>query len=516
MTKISDTVKHSAAHVMAAAIKRVFPEVKFGIGPVTSEGFYYDIDIDKKITEEDLKNIEAVANEIIKENHKFTQITLDKDSALNFLLQNGQIYKAELVKQIDEPEVSFYKLGEEFTDLCRGPHVSSTEEIGIIVVNKVEQSFWRDDPNRPELQRVYGMVFRNLNEAQDYKKKLEIVKNKNYKTIGLSSNLFFEYENSIYFSPLGANSIKSLKKLFLRSLKDNILNQTLFPQGKNNYEFRKILFENYKSKNHGYKEFPLIFNYDSTNFFEIKKEKIETLVQTIISMFTDTEGMSELGIQIEEIVDIFRKKLLIDVSADILSDNLDDGKVKVISSVLKSNVVSHNQVLTKTNGVVETVFFVLDSFDRKWQLASLRTFTQNTPTYVDEKNENKNLFVTEIEVVPLRIIAYLLEENNGNLPTTIKETHIICIPIKSKQNEFASNFSKKIAKQGYNVEVDLRSKSIQNKIRNAEERKIPVILVIGNKEVTNNSVSVRFEGREVGLMDYENLTSFLSENLKIG
>lgn len=515
MTTISDTVKHSGAHVLAASIKRHFPEVKFGIGPVIENGFYYDIDIDKKLNSEDLQKIEATANEIIKENLKFTQMTLEKNDALNFLLQNGQIYKAELVNQIDEAEISFYKLGDEFTDLCRGPHVSSTQEIGIIVVEKVEQSFWRDDPNRAELQRVYGMVFRNINEAQEYKKKQDSLSNKNFKVLGKNTDLFFEYNNKLFFSALGVNTVKAIEKLFLEGLKTYQNSKTLLAQNCNNYEFRKVLFEVTKSKNQSYKIFPQSFNFTTTNSFTIKKEKIETEVISLIVMFKEAEGMNELGIQIEEIMNIFRKKLFIDVSADILSDNLDDNKIKVISSILKNNLVSHNQILTKTNGVVEVVIFTIDSFDRKWPLTSLRIFVQNTPSYIDEHNQKKNLFITELEIIPLKILAYLLEENNGSLPNQIKPIQIICIPVKSKQNEYSQNFVKKLEKLGYSVDVDLRSISIQNKIKNAEERRIPIILVAGNKEASNNSVSVRFEGKEVGLMDYETLTTFLKEHLNL-
>jgi threonyl-tRNA synthetase len=516
MTKNLDTVKHSAAHVMAAAIKRLFPEVKFGIGPVTEEGFYYDIDIEKKLTDEDLQQIELVANQIIKENLKFVQLNLEKDNALNFLLQNGQIYKAELAKQIDEEEISFYRLGEEFTDLCRGPHVNSTEEIGIIIITKVEESFWRDNPERPKLQRIFGMVFRNLNEAQEYRKKQELINKKDYKSIGKKADLLFEYENKLYFSSLGTTVIIKLEQLFLKGIHKNNSSQLLLAQGTNNYEFRNALFEKIKSQNQSYKYFPQFFNFISSNTFEIKKEKIETAVLTFIVMFKETEGISELGIHVEEIINIFKKSLLIDVSADILSDNLDDTKVKVISSVLKHNVVSHNQILTKTNGVVETIFFIIDSFGRKWPLASIRTFSENTPEYINENNETQHLFINEIEVVPLRILAYLLEEGGAVLPDPIKAVHVICIPIKSSQNEYAKNFIKQVKELGYNTEVDLRSASLQNKIRSAEERKIPIILIVGNKEISNNSVSVRYQGKEVGLMDFETLKEFLKESINLG
>lgn len=515
MTQSSDTIKHSAAHVMAAAIKRLFPSVKIGIGPVTKEGFYYDIDIEKQLNPQDLQQIEITANEIVKENLKFQQVILEKDAAMNMLLQNGQIYKAELVKQIPDPEVSFFKLGEEFTDLCRGPHIPYTQEIGVISTTEVTKTFWKEDPKRPPMQRVHGRVFRSLSEAQEYKKKSEAIKTKNFVEIGQQQQILFQNNNHVYFSNFGVNVVETIHKFLLSHYQITNDVQSMIPLTESSYEFRKVLFEQLSAKNQSYKSFPQHFSFRSTNNIKIKKNQYFASTISYVSFFDETHGMSEFGKQIEELTNLFRKTFHIDIAADILSDNLDDTKVQVFSNILKSNVISHNQVLSKTNNVVEMQLYVIDSYERRWDLATLRVFDKKTPSYVDDNNEQKNLFIVETEITPLKLLAYIFEEGIGELPVVLKPITVICIPIKTTQNEYAEEVAQLTRTLGYFSDVDTRSISMQNKIKHAEEQHIPVILIIGNKEISNKAVSVRFLGKEVGLMDVNALDAFLKENLAI-
>src|SRR5260221_5402666 len=161
INNVSDQQKHSAAHVLALAVSRIYGNVKIGVGPVTKDGFYYDLDVSQDIKQIDLKKIEEEINNILQQNLKFQQIILPREEAINMLLQRGQIYKAELVKAIPDQEISFFKIGDEFIDLCRGPHVYSTNQIGLIILTGIENTHWNEDPTRPIMIRISGKVFNN-------------------------------------------------------------------------------------------------------------------------------------------------------------------------------------------------------------------------------------------------------------------------------------------------------------------------------------------------------------------
>lgn len=511
----SDISKHSAAHVMAAAIKRIYPNVKFGIGPVTKEGFYYDIDIEQEITDQEIQEIETVANEIIKQNLAFQQLILDKESAINFLLQNGQIYKAELVQNIQDTQISFYKLGDEFTDLCRGPHLKSIEQMGIIAISEVNKVHWREDANRPQMQRIHGMLFRSIQDLQTYKEKQNLLQQKDFIKEAEKQDILFSTENSIYFTSKGSHVLSTLVDLIINEYNIKSTVEMLFPLNENNIEYRNLLFQRLKSKNQSYKAFPIHYQYKTASTIKIKKEKWNTTIFTILSAFNEGDSLTSFGVQIESLITIFRKKLGLDISADIICDNLDDTKVSVFSNILKSNIVSHNQILSKTNRVIEMQIYVTDSYDRRWDICTMRVYTNKTPEYVDESNERKNLFITETQVMPIQIIGFYLEDSNFELPTILKPTLVTIIPIKASQLDYSLDLASRLKNAGYFTSVDSRSISMQNKIKFAEESNIPVILVIGNKEVANQAASVRFDGNEVGLLDLESLGSFLKEHIPL-
>lgn len=515
MTNVSDAAKHSAAHVLAAAIKRNFPTAKFGIGPVTKEGFYYDVDIDKPLTDKEINAIEIQANEIIKENLSFQQINMDKESAINFLLQSGQIYKAELVQNIPDNEISFYKLGDEFTDLCRGPHLKQTANLGVIAITNIQKTHWREDSSRPQMQRVTGMLFRSIQELQAYKEKLSKIKQKDFLKEAEKQDILWESNSSLYFSSKGSNIVTTLNELIVRNFNIHNNVEILLPLGDSNIEYRNILFNRLKEKNQSYKIFPQYYQFRSVSQTKIKTKKYLSTSLTTISLLTQAEGMSTFGIQTEALLNIFRKKIGIDISADILCDNLDDTRVKVFSNILKSNVISHNQILSKTNKVVEMQLYVIDSFDRRWDVCSMRVYSENTANYVNEENERQNLIITEVQIIPAQIIAFFLEDSSFELPTILKPNLISIIPIKLNQIEYSLKLSKNLKDLGYYCSVDTRSISMQNKVKTAEESHTPIILVIGNKEVSNNAVSVRHDGKEVGLMDLDALRAFLKENLAL-
>lgn len=511
----NDQVKHSAAHVLAMAVKRLYGNVKIGIGPVTKEGFYYDFDLPKQITTEDFPKIETEIEKIITENIQFSQLTLSKPEAVNMLLQRGEIYKAELVQSIPDEDVSLYKTGDSFIDLCRGPHVKSTNQIGIVKLLRVENVHWKEDRNRPVMQRIYGAVFRTTEELNEYLKLKTELQTRNYKKIATRIKAGFEYKDKFILNRRGNFILNKIEDNILKTLEiTNPEEVVLYNIENTNSAFmqiRKLM----GAETPSYKYFPKIITSDFYTNTQVKDENLN-IKNIVISTFLKTQDtLTFLGSYLEKALKVF-ENLNIDISADVFCTNLEETNLKTISNILKANHVSHTKVLTKNFNYILIKLKTVDSFRREWEFGSIRI--DDTPTdpvrYTTDENASELAVIVETVFNPFLIFSYILEEKNGELPSFLRPIQIACIPINKNQNNYAKQVADLLDKKGFRTLIDLSSKSMQAKIKIAENEEIPIILVIGNKEVVNNAVSLRHNSKEVGLISLENLDEYLIEAFK--
>jgi len=503
--KVSDAQKHSAAHVLAMSVCRIYKNVKIGVGPVTKEGFYYDFDLDEAIKIEDLARIEGEMNTIIQSNFRFQQVFLQRDQAINLLLQRGQIYKAELIKGIPDQEISFFKTGEEFVDLCRGPHVASTNQIGVVSLNKIETSFWNDDPSRPKMVRIYGKAFRSLEDLMDYKKLQEDLMEKNYQNLSKKYHYgILDKENDLVFTERGTTIYKKIEGIFKSAFYSQEFKEiSLTKSYSNELELDSVFNSLVKFDNASYRDFPYKYylnaNLSSLSFSKDVK-RLNLLSFRYLNRETDLP--QDFADQFENLIDAF-KRFKIDFSVDIFAPDFEDSFAKQISVLLQRKIISHNKVIKNTKDVY--VFIkVCDIYEKEWILGDLKIHSV----------DNKKIISTSFNIYLNEVWKYLIENFEGVLPEYLNPVDVVCIPINKHYYEYAKKVVDMLNTKGFSSFVNNRAKSLNRKIRDAESLKVPFQLIVGQKELANSSVSLRENGADSGLISLESLIGKINESLR--
>ncbi len=504
-SKVSDAQKHSAAHVLAMAVCRIYKNVKIGVGPVTKEGFYYDFDIEEDVDSDELPKIEGELNKIIQSNSRFQQVFLQRDQAINLLLQRGQIYKAELIRGIPDQEISFFKTGEEFVDLCRGPHVASTNQIGVVTLTKIEKSHWNDDPTRPQMVRIYGKAFRTIDDLMEYKKLQEDLKEKNFENLSLKYHYgIVDKENDVVLTERGTAIYNKIEKIFESNFnapefKEIALTKSYSNELELDSSFNSII----KFDNSSYRDFPhkyiLKSNISSLSFSKSIK-KIGLLSFRYLNRTSDfTQGF---GDQFENLLKAL-KSLNIDFSADIYSSDFEDSYAKQISNFLQRKIISHNKVIKNTK---DTYVFIKvnDVYEKEWILADLKL----------HEVERKQVILTSFNVYLTEVWKYLVEGNEGIMPDYLSPIDVVCIPIRKKYYEYGKKVVETLRTEGFNAILNNRAKSMNRKIKEAETLKIPFQLIVGQKEEASSSVCLRENGKDTGLIGLDSLIVKINETLR--
>lgn len=504
-SKVSDSQKHSAAHVLAMAVCRLYKNVKIGIGPVTKDGFYYDFDLDEKLTTESLVKIEAEINKIIQSNLKFQQVFLQRDQAITLLLQRGQIYKAELIRGIPDQEVSFFKTGDEFVDLCRGPHVSSTNQIGVVTLSKIENSYWNDDQTRPQMTRIYGKVFKSLEDLIEYKKLQEDLKEKNYQNLSEKYHYaFIDKENDLIYTERGTTIHKKISEIFKVNFKSGDFKEIVLTKSfSNELELDSAFNSMIKIQNSSYRDFPYkyIINYNLSSLsFSKALKRLQILSFRYLNRENDlNQSFNE---QFENLIEAF-KKFEIDFSADIFAPDFDDSFAQQISGFLQRKIISHNKIIKATKDLY--VFIKInDKYEKEWILADLKLH------YIKEKK----VITTQFNIYLTELWKYLVESNEGILPSYLNPIDVMCIPINKNYYEYAAKVTSILNENGFSTMVNNRAKSLNRKIRDAELLKIPFQIIVGQKEEVNSSVSLREDGADSGLVSLDSLIIKIKEALR--
>jgi len=542
-----NTLRHSCSHVMAAAVKFLWPEASLGIGPAIEDGFYYDFDKPEPFTDEDLVKIEAKMQEIIKKNEPFIREELGKNEALELFKKLKEDYKAELIKELADGGISIYKTGASFLDLCRGPHIKSTGEIKAFKLLSVAGAYWHGIETNPMLQRIYGTCFESKKDLEEYLKNIEEAKKRDHRKLGPQLGYFDIYHEEagaglVFYHPKGALLRKLIedyekeehtKRGYQMVITPHIMQSGLW-QTSGHYEYYKenmyafdiegkefvlkpmncpghILI--YKAKQHSYRELPLRlfelgtvyrhektgvlhgllrvrgFTQDDAHIFCLP-EQLKGEIKDIIDFVFDTMkvfGFSDLGIELST-----------RPAKYIGSDEDWERATQALEDSLKEKGLSYQ--VNAGDGAFygpKIDIKLKDALNRKWQAATIQCDfalpKRFDLTYVGSDGKEKQpVMLHRVLLGSLeRFIGALLEHYAGALPLWLAPLQAIIVPIKEDFQEYAASLAVTLAKAGVRVELDARNETLDKRIREAELARIPYILVVGGREAKENTVAAR-------------------------
>ena len=565
-------IRHTASHVLAEAVKRLFPNAKVTIGPAIDEGFYYDFDAEP-FSREDLDNIEAEMKKIIKEGHEITRFTLPRAEAIKFMKEKGEPYKVELIEDLPEDsEISFYDQGG-FVDLCAGPHLMSTKGVKAFKLTSSSMAYWRGDSNKARLQRIYGTAYNKKEELAEHLERMEDAKRRDHNKLGREMDLFTTVDvigqGLPLFTPKGTKMIMKLQR-WIEDLEDNEwgymrtrtplmaksdlykisghwdhYKEGMFVFGDENkdkevYALRPMTcpfqYYVYKNSQKSYRDLPCRYSETSTLFRNEDSGEMHGL--TRVRQFTISEG--HLIVRPDQMVEEFKGCLALakycletlGVNEDVtyhLSKWDPENKEKYIGEPEVWNETEQHirEVLTElgipfVEDVGEAAFYgpkvdinaknVYGKEDTmitiQWDALLAEQFDMY---YIDQNGDKVRPYIIHRTSMGCyeRTLAWLIEKYAGKFPTWLCAEQVRVLPISDKYEEYAQKVCKELKKSGIDATVDSRSEKIGFKIREARLDKLPYMLVVGQQEEADNTVSVR--SRFAGDEGVKSLDSFIAD-----
>ena len=556
------TVRHTCSHVLAEAVKRLFPNAKLAIGPSIDEGFYYDFE-SEPFSREDLDNLEKEMKKIIKEGNRLEKFTLPREEAIALMKEKEEPYKVELIEDLPEDaEISFYKQGEGFTDLCAGPHLMNTKGIKAYKLISSSMAYWRGDSNKAQLQRIYGTAFATKDELNAYLEHLEDIKKRDHNKLGREMELFTTVDvigqGLPLIMPKGVRMIQTLQR-WIEDLEDNewgyIRTKTplmaksdlykisghwdhykegMFVLGdeskdKEVFALRPMTcpfqYYVYKNSQHSYRELPLRYSETSTLFRNEDSGEMHGL--TRVRQFTITEG--HLVVRPDQMVEEFKNCIALarhclktlGLEEDVtyhLSKWDPENKEKYIGepevweeTQQHMRDMMHELGIEFVEDVGEAAFYgpkidinaknVYGKEDTmvtiQWDALLAEQFDMY---YIDANGDKIRPYIIHRTSMGCyeRTLAWLIEKYAGKFPTWLCPEQVRVLPISDKYEAYAKKVETELKKNGVYVSVDARSEKIGYKIRESRLAKVPYMLVVGEKEEADGTVSVRsrFAGDE--------------------
>lgn len=559
---------HTTSHIMAQAIKRLYPEIKLAIGPSIDNGFYYDFDTEKPFSEEDLIKIEDEMKKIIKEDLPLERFELPRKEAIKFMEEKGEPYKVELINDLPEDAIiSFYKQGE-FTDLCAGPHVAKTGNIKAVKLLTSSGAYWRGNEKNKMLQRIYGISYPKASQLEEYLNMLEEAKKRDHKKLGKELELFMitgEGPGFPFFLPKGM-VIRNVLEDYWRKIHTLngyqevktpvMLNEELWHRSghwdhyKDNMYTTKIDEQDfalkpmncpggmlvYKSKMHSYKDLPIRMGELGLVHRHEKSGQLNGLFR--VRCFTqDDAHIFCLPEQIEsEIIDLmhlinqvyslFGFTYTVELSTRPEDSMGSDEDWTTAENALRKALEHENMeyVVNEGDGAFygpKIDFHIKDSLGRDWQCGTIQLDFQMPErfdlNYIGQDGEKHRPVMLHRVVFGSieRFIGVLIEHYAGAFPTWLAPVQVKILTISDKQKEYADELVKQFMKEGIRAELDDREEKIGYKIREAQLQKIPYMLIIGEKEVEANAVGVRArkEG-DIGQMPVKEFISKIKEEIE--
>ncbi|MBN1233193.1 MAG: threonine--tRNA ligase [Candidatus Coatesbacteria bacterium] len=566
---------HTSSHILAQAVKQLFPETKLAIGPSIKEGFYYDFDRDTPFTEEDLKKIEKQCSKIIKDDLIIERFVLERKKAIEFVESNNEFYKKELIDDLESDTFSFYKQNG-FVDLCRGPHLRSTGKVKVFKILSLAGAYWRGDEKNKMLQRIYGISFPSKEELDEYIVRQEEIKRRDHRILGKNLDLFSFHEESgaglPLFHPKGAILRRIIENFWINEHQSrgyeliwtpHIYRSDLWKISghydyflENMYRFEienqeyvikpmncpgHILI--YKSKIHSYRELPIKFAELGTVYRYEKSGALHGLLR--VRGFTQDDAhifctKEQAETEVKKVVDLalfmlkrfgfndYKIELSLHDPASTKKYAGNEDKWLYAEEVLRKSLNDMNLPFKEACG--EAAFYgpkidikLIDAIGNSWQGPTTQ-FDFNLPERFDvtfrnrEGNEEQVIMIHRTVLGAIeRFIGNLLEHYAGAFPVWLSPEQVRVLTIKDEVIDCAEEIIKELKYNQLRVKSDFRNEKLGFKLREAITEKTPYILVIGEKEAQNNVVSVRsYAEGDLGQMNLQDFLKKISEQIKEG
>jgi len=552
-----EVMRHSTSHIMAAAVKRLYPDAKLGIGPAIEDGFYYDFEVQLK--EEDLEKIEAEMKRIVKEKQPFERKEVSKQEALKIF--KSEPFKTELIKEIEDEKITIYKNGD-FVDFCKGPHVANTGKIGAFKLTKLAGAYWKGDSSNPQLTRIYGIVFPTKHELDAHLHMLEEAEKRNHIKIGKEMDLFsihpegpgfpfFHAKGMIIWNELLKFWREEHKKAVYHEVKTPIILSKSLWQCSGHWEnFRENMYflkiDNqefavkpmncpggmllYKEKIHSYKEFPLrVGEIGLVHRHELSGVlsglfRIRAFHQDDAHIFMTKEMIKDEVLGVINLVDKFYKIFGLDYHLELSTrteksigtDEQWEAATKGLKDALDSTGKEYQ--IKEGEGAFygpKIDFHIKDALGRTWQCATIQldmALPERFNLTYEGKDGKKHRPVMIHRVVYgalERFLGILIEHYAGKFPLWLSPVQIILLPIADRHAKYCREVIEKMKKADLRVEIDDRAETTNKKVRDAEVKHINYILVVGDKEVKNKTVNVRT--RENEILGEKKVDTFIKE-----
>ena len=564
-----EIIRHSCAHLLAHALKQLYPQVKLAIGPVIEDGFYYDILLDKALSDKDLKSIEKSMLRLAKKKYPVIREVVERKKAIEIFESRSEPYKVKIAKEIPDGEVIALYHHEEYIDMCKGPHVVNTKHLKAFKLTKVAGAYWRGDSKNEMLQRIYGTAWQTKKDLNDHLKRIEDAEKRDHRKLGRSLDLFHFQEEAPgmpFWHPNGKTIFNQIE-LYLREQQlqrgykeihtPSILDINLWEKSGHTEKFDQDMFRT-ESETREYALKPmncpghiLVFNQGLKSYKDLplrlsefgsctRNEPSGTLhgLMRVRSFVQDDAHIfcsyNQLGTEVSNFID-----MVFDVYHDFGFD-----EIEIKMSTRPKNRVGDDSVWDESETALEKVlnkkgldwkllpgegafygpkvdFHLRDSLNRVWQCGTIQV-DFSTPKrlgakYVNE--EGNRITPVMLHRATLgsfeRFIGILIEHYAGDLPVWLSPTQAVILNITDKQSEYSLKVSDSLRKLGYRVQSDLRKEKITYKIRDHSMQKVPYLLVVGDKEVEKNSVSVRARGaKDLGVMTVDKFARKLKRDIE--
>ena len=572
-----EKMRHSASHILAHAVLKLYPDTKLGIGPAIDNGFYYDFEFTQPIEEKDLKEIEEEMKRIIKRKLAIIQTFMNRKDAIKYLKEIGQEYKLELLEEIPDKEVSFFGTGDnEFVDLCRGPHLEDTGDIGQIKLIKTAGAYWRGDETKKMLTRIYGTAFETKEELKDYLQKLEDAERYNHRKLGKQLKLFAiipEIGQGLpVWLPRGYTIRRILENYMLDLERKHGYQHILTPhinkgelfQISGHLDFYKESmyapikvdeedyylkpmncpsgFMVYKLEPKSYRDLPYklgefgtVYRYEKTGELH-GLQRVRGFTQNDAHLFCTPDQLDSVLDETLDLLDIFYKdigfdkyKFRLSLSDRERNPNKYSGEVekgKFAEEALRKVLVKRGLEFEEMPG--DAAFYgpkidiqAVNVYGKEDSISTLQ-LDFNMPEkfdikYIDVDGSEKQPYVIHRALIGSfeRFFAFLIEHHAGDFPLWLAPDQVTIIPISDKHMKYAKEIFETLQNGDIRVELDDRAKSMQSKIRDAEKLKVPYLVIIGDKEIETETVSVRSRlNKEIGLMKKQEFLDYLEEEIR--
>ena len=564
-----EIIRHSCAHLLAHALKQLFPKVKLAIGPVIDEGFYYDILLDKSLSDKDLESIEKRMVKLAKKKYQVIREVVDRERAIEVFKSRGETYKLKIIDEIPTGETIALYHHEEYVDMCRGPHVTNTKHLSAFKLTRISGAYWKGDSNNEMLQRIYGTAWKTKKELDVHLKRLEEAEKRDHRKLGRNLELFHFQEEAPgmpFWHPNGKTIFTQIEN-YLREQQlqrgyqevhtPSILDISLWEKSGHTEKFDQGMFRT-ESESREYAVKPMncpghiqIFNQGLKSYRDLPLRlcefgsctrdepsgtlhglmRVRSFIQDDAHIFcTHDQLATEISNFIDMVFDVYKDFGFEDIGVKMATrpemrvgnDKVWDESELALEEILNNKDLKWEKLEGEGAFYGPKVDFHLrDSLNRVWQCGTIQV-DFSTPgrlgaKYVNEEGNRETPIMLHRATLGSfeRFIGILIEHYAGALPVWLSPVQAVVLNITDKHAVYSKEVRDSLKKNGFRVKSDLRNEKITYKIRDHSLNKVPYLLIVGDKELEKNSVSVRARGaKDLGSMSVKEFSSMVSKDIK--